>query len=126
MWKDQTARRDFLRLSGAGIAAALPYRAADAQTSPTGADSGVHDVRMFGAAGDGNTVDTPAINRAIDAAAAAGDLGHAEPHPSDLAQNGHRGIEHCAAHARGAAAVATAHRIVLIAHPNSITRSGLC
>uniref|UniRef100_UPI0035CB9059 rhamnogalacturonidase n=1 Tax=uncultured Sphingomonas sp. TaxID=158754 RepID=UPI0035CB9059 len=31
-----------------------------------------HDVRRYGATGDGHTIDTPAINRAIDAAAAAG------------------------------------------------------
>ncbi|HEV2232361.1 MAG TPA: glycoside hydrolase family 28 protein [Terriglobia bacterium] len=34
--------------------------------------SGVFDVRSFGAAGDGKTLDTPAINKAIEAAAAAG------------------------------------------------------
>src|SRR3989441_3824120 len=34
--------------------------------------SGVYDVRAFGAKGDGKTLDTPAINKAIDAAAAAG------------------------------------------------------
>src|SRR5262244_942910 len=34
--------------------------------------SGVYDVRTFGAKGDGKTVDTAAINKAIDAAAAAG------------------------------------------------------
>jgi polygalacturonase len=34
--------------------------------------AGVFDVRQFGARGDGQTVDTPAINRAIEAAAAAG------------------------------------------------------
>src|SRR5215475_9524088 len=33
---------------------------------------GVYDVRAFGAKGDGKTVDTAAINKAIDAAAAAG------------------------------------------------------
>jgi len=34
--------------------------------------SGLYDVRTFGATGDGATLDTPAINRAIEAAAAAG------------------------------------------------------
>ena len=34
--------------------------------------SGVYDVRAFGAKGDGKTLDTPAINKAIDAAALAG------------------------------------------------------
>ena len=72
MWNNQTARRDFLRISGAGIAAALPYHGAEAQISQAGANSGAHDVKMFGAAGDGKTIDTPAINRAIEAAAAAG------------------------------------------------------
>ena len=33
---------------------------------------GVYDVRGFGAKGDGKTIDTPAINKAIEAAAAAG------------------------------------------------------
>src|SRR5215831_17102053 len=32
----------------------------------------IYDVRAFGAKGDGKTLDTPAINKAIDAAAAAG------------------------------------------------------
>jgi polygalacturonase len=72
MWNNQTARRDFLRISGAGITAALPYHGTEAQISQAGANSGAHDVKMFGAAGDGKTIDTPAINRAIEAAAAAG------------------------------------------------------
>lgn len=39
--------------------------------TPSGA-AGVFDVKKFGAKGDGKAVDTPAINRAIDTAAAAG------------------------------------------------------
>lgn len=35
-------------------------------------DAGVYDVRAFGARGDGKTLDTASINKAIDAAAAAG------------------------------------------------------
>ncbi len=35
-------------------------------------ESGVYNVRSFGAIGDGKTIDTPAVNRAIEAAAAAG------------------------------------------------------
>jgi polygalacturonase len=34
--------------------------------------SGVYDVRAFGAAGDGKALDTPAVNKAIEAAASAG------------------------------------------------------
>lgn len=69
-------RRDLLKLSplaltstvghvsvGEAAAPATP----SAQPSPTS-----FDVRKFGAKGDGKTVDTPAINRAIDAVAAAG------------------------------------------------------
>ena len=42
-------------------------RPPSANTQPT-----VYDVRAFGAKGDGKTLDTPAINKAIDAASAAG------------------------------------------------------
>jgi len=43
-------------------------------TNPTGSarETGVYDVRAFGAKGDGRTLDTPAINRAISTAAAKG------------------------------------------------------
>jgi len=73
MSRDNRARRDFLRISGAGIAgAALQSRQAGAQTSPTAPNSAIYDVKIFGAVGDGKTIDTPRINRAIEAAAAAG------------------------------------------------------
>ena len=67
-------RRDFLRTGSLGMAAvAIPSvsLAAQAATVPTSA-SGVFDVRKYGASGDGKTLDTDAVNRAIEAAAAAG------------------------------------------------------
>jgi polygalacturonase len=50
-------------------AAASTTSAASVQVPPSG---GRFDVRAFGAKGDGRTIDSDAINRAIDAAAAAG------------------------------------------------------
>jgi polygalacturonase len=69
---ERTARRDFLRLTGAAIAGSagtfvLPSAA---KTSPPAPNA--YDVRNFGATGDGKTLDTPAIDKAIAAAAAAG------------------------------------------------------
>jgi len=71
-----SARRDMLRLSSMGLAAsavsvfpalAAPKKAAGPALTPV-----QFDVRAFGATGDGKTVDSPAINAAIEAAAAAG------------------------------------------------------
>jgi polygalacturonase len=76
-----SARRDLLRVGSLGMAgAALPavsLAAAKAGDDPTRSASapglGVFfNVRNYGAAGDGKTIDTPAINRAVEAAAAAG------------------------------------------------------
>jgi polygalacturonase len=67
-------RRDLLRLSSMGLAAsaftalpALAKKPAAPALSPI-----LFDVRAFGATGDGKTIDSPAINKAIEAAAAAG------------------------------------------------------
>ncbi len=71
-----SARRDLLRLSSLGLAAALPpvAHAAARQNvghSPTDL-AGLFDIRTYGAVGDGTYLDTNSINRAITAAAAAG------------------------------------------------------
>ncbi|HEY4357156.1 MAG TPA: glycoside hydrolase family 28 protein [Acidobacteriaceae bacterium] len=69
-------RRDFLRNSSSGLfSALLPAGSAVAQphTAPTPiAGSPVFNVHTYGAVGDGVTIDTPAVNRAIEAAAAKG------------------------------------------------------
>jgi polygalacturonase len=69
-------RRTILRTGSLGLAgAALPalsLSAAAKERGSSAAAEGVFDIRKYGATGDGKTVDTPAINRAIEAAAAAG------------------------------------------------------
>ena len=69
-----SARRDLLRVGSLGMAgAALPSLAAAAgkDKMPAAAPI-VFNVRQYGATGDGKTLDTDAVNRAIAAAAAAG------------------------------------------------------
>lgn len=69
-------RRDFLRTtSGVGATAAVGFvPAAHAQTAAGSPDTRgpVFDIGAFGAIGDGKAIDTPAVNKAIEAAAAAG------------------------------------------------------
>src|SRR5215472_10008993 len=78
------SRRDFLRLSAAGLAGAAagsPERLS-AEVSPndpggvgpkdTSSHQSTYDVKALGAKGDGTTIDTPAINKAIETAARAG------------------------------------------------------
>ncbi len=72
---DENARRRFLRSVGTGFAGGalmgLPGRVVAAD-SAQGARGLAYDVAAFGAMGDGKTIDSPAINRAIEEAAAAG------------------------------------------------------
>jgi polygalacturonase len=74
-------RRDLLKMASSGMAvAAAPRLAGALQNEPVSRGQGsdtpprpqAFSVRTFGAKGDGATLDSPAINRAIDAAAAAG------------------------------------------------------
>jgi polygalacturonase len=70
-------RRDFLRTGGIGMAAAAIPAVSFAAAAEDG-KSDVHpvthlyDVRTYGATGDGKTLDTDAVNRAIEAAAGQG------------------------------------------------------
>jgi polygalacturonase len=70
------ARREILKLSGMGLAAAAATAvpSAYAATKPSAAypAGAIYDIRTYGAVGDGKAVDSPAINKAIEAAAAAG------------------------------------------------------
>ena len=68
-------RRDFLRRTSTGALSVLLPNVIDAQAAapqfPRGDAriTGVFDVRAFGAVGDGRSIDTPAVNRAIAAEA---------------------------------------------------------
>ena len=73
-------RRDLLRVGSLGVAgAAIPAISFAATSSSADSNPGAapgngvfFNVHAYGATGDGKTVDSPAVNRAIDAAAAAG------------------------------------------------------
>src|ERR1700687_2301256 len=74
MFTKPAERRDFLKLTGAGIAGSALTTAANVQAAPAKtnpATANTLDVRTFGATGDGKTLDTPAINKAIEAATSA-------------------------------------------------------
>jgi polygalacturonase len=65
-------RRQFLKLAAAGVAAAGWKSAGGrAQMQPATSHQPVYDVRKFGATGNGTTIDTMAINHAIEAASSA-------------------------------------------------------
>src|SRR5437899_1380453 len=71
---DSTVSKKWILLLA--IAASLVFLAAPARFMHSSAqratDLAVYNVKTFGATGDGKTLDTPAINRTIDSAAAAG------------------------------------------------------
>lgn len=64
-------RRDLMKLSPLALASILGHLA-QAQSSQPPTEQALFDVRNYGATGDGRTVDTPAINKAIEAIAAGG------------------------------------------------------
>jgi polygalacturonase len=66
-------RRTLLKLSPLALAATVGHvSVSEAQTESPSNAAAIYNVRTFGATGDGKTVDTPAINKAIEAVAAAG------------------------------------------------------
>jgi polygalacturonase len=73
MTKDDRGRREFLK--GSGLVTAAMALSAETALSQTSKDTGSRQpfsVTQFGAKGDGTTLDSPAINAAIEAAARAG------------------------------------------------------
>ena len=68
-------RREFIKRAGLATGALFGVVTGATATKIPSIDASskvAFDVRAFGASGDGKTIDTPAINRAIEAAAAAG------------------------------------------------------
>ena len=64
-------RRDLLKVSPLAVASAVGY-VARAEVTRVADAKVLFDVRNYGATGDGKTVDSPAVNRAIEIVASAG------------------------------------------------------
>jgi len=68
-----TVRRNIFRIAGAGLAGAVtPALIPRAEAQMVSAARGIYDVRAFGATGDGKTLDTAAINKAVETAGGSG------------------------------------------------------
>ncbi len=65
-------RRDLLKVSPIALGAAVGHISIASAQTDAHATAAIYNVRDFGATGDGKTVDTPAINKAIEAVAAKG------------------------------------------------------
>src|SRR3989440_12837416 len=65
-------KRILLMAIVASLVSLVPPVRVTQSSSQRATDSAVYNVKKFGATGDGKTLDTPAINKTIDAAAAAG------------------------------------------------------
>jgi polygalacturonase len=65
-------RRDLLKVSPLALGAAVGHVSIASAQTESHATQAMYSVRDFGATGDGKTVDTPAINKAIEAVAAKG------------------------------------------------------
>src|SRR5436190_620526 len=65
-------KRILLMAIVASLVSLVPPVRVTQSSSQRATDSAVYNVKTFGATGDGKTLDTPAINKTIDAAAAAG------------------------------------------------------
>ena len=65
-------RRDLLKVSPLALGAAVGHVSIASAQTVAHATLATYNVRDFGATGDGKTVDTPAINKAIEAVAAKG------------------------------------------------------
>jgi polygalacturonase len=75
MSQNENTRRGFLQAAGvavAGLSGASKVGSRLAETATAAQLQPVFDVREYGAKGDGKSVDSPAINHAIEAAASAG------------------------------------------------------
>jgi hypothetical protein len=83
MVDQKPSRRDLLRLAALGVAGGASFGSIALADAPS-----VFDVRSFGAVGNGREVDSPAVNKAIEAAAEAGGRGGSQAAGPEVARRG--------------------------------------